>query len=173
MKKGCIVGDDVRRLKTPQINIRPMNGARLAQPQQLRARWVAREFQTFLCGRGCCGWASRAPFIGRFILPGTRAKSEPAYVVYLVLMLLFMLFTRAAHAETNEFTGMMQKALFEEEGNHNLTAAIQGYQNIITRFDESRALTATAVFRLGECYRKQGKTNEASAQYQRIVRDFG
>ena len=31
---------------------------------------------------------------------------------------------------------------------------------------------ATAVFRLGECYRKLGKTNEAVLQYDRIVREF-
>src|SRR5439155_19782212 len=31
---------------------------------------------------------------------------------------------------------------------------------------------ASAVFRLGECYRKLGKTNEASAQYERILRKF-
>src|SRR5205814_7741130 len=28
------------------------------------------------------------------------------------------------------------------------------------------------VFRLGECYRKQGKTNEAVLQYQRVPADF-
>src|SRR5215472_1866249 len=32
--------------------------------------------------------------------------------------------------------------------------------------------TKTAIFRLGECYRKLGRTNEAVAQYQRIVREF-
>src|SRR5439155_1759016 len=41
-----------------------------------------------------------------------------------------------------------------------------------TRFDEMRSVTATAIFRLGECYRKQGKTNEAVAQYQRLTREF-
>src|SRR6266576_3417314 len=51
-------------------------------------------------------------------------------------------------------------------------AAIEAYQHIITRFDEARTVTATAIFRLGECYRKQGKTNEAAAQYQRIAREF-
>ena len=66
----------------------------------------------------------------------------------------------------------MQKALFEEEGNHNLPAAIEAYQSIITKSDDMRAVTATVLFRLGECYRKQRKTNEAVAQYQRIVREF-
>ena len=38
--------------------------------------------------------------------------------------------------------------------------------------DEQRKLAATTIFRLGECYRKLGKTNEATAQYQRVVREF-
>ena len=66
----------------------------------------------------------------------------------------------------------LQKGLLEEEANHNLDAAIQAYQTVINQFDDQRKIAATAVFRLGECYRKQGKTNEAVAQYQRVGRDF-
>jgi tetratricopeptide (TPR) repeat protein len=66
----------------------------------------------------------------------------------------------------------LQKGLFEEEANHNLEAAIQAYQSVIKQFDDQRKFAATAIFRLGECYRKQGKTNEATAQYQRIVQEF-
>src|SRR6266850_4817966 len=89
-----------------------------------------------------------------------------------ILSTAVLLAILSANAATNDLTGIMQKALFEEEGNHNLPAAIEAYQNIISRFDEARATTATAIFRLGECYRKQGKTNEAVAQYQRVIREF-
>src|SRR5258706_5649855 len=75
-------------------------------------------------------------------------------------------------AATNELSTALQKGLFEEEANHNLSAAIQSYQSVITQLDEERNLAATAVFRLGECYRKQGKTNDAIAQFDRILRDF-
>jgi ankyrin repeat protein len=67
---------------------------------------------------------------------------------------------------------LLQKGLFEEEANHNLDAAIKAYQSVITQQDDQRKLAATAVFRLGECYRKLGRTNEATAQYERILRDF-
>src|SRR5262245_9965205 len=117
------------------------------------------------------------PIVGddvrRLILFGKRKLASLYIGSCIGLSILLMLVVWSAPAATNELTGIMQQALFEEEGNHNLSAAIEGYQNIITRFDESRALTATAVFRLGECYRKQNKTNEAAAQYQRILRDFG
>src|SRR5438477_8366812 len=77
-----------------------------------------------------------------------------------------------ASAATNDLSAILQKGLFEEEANHNLPAAIQAYQAVVNQLDDARKLAATAVFRLGECYRKQGKTNEALAQYERIARDF-
>src|SRR5512133_1436662 len=75
-------------------------------------------------------------------------------------------------AATNDPTTSLQKALFEEEANHTLGAAIQLYQAVVTQFDKDRKLAATAVFRLGECYRKQGNTNEAIASYQRVLSEF-
>src|SRR5260370_5175050 len=78
----------------------------------------------------------------------------------------------AVLAATNDVGSLLQKGLFEEEANHNLDAAIQAYQSAILQTDKDHQFAATAIFRLGECYRKQGKTNEASAQYQRILREF-
>src|ERR1043166_731489 len=66
----------------------------------------------------------------------------------------------------------LQKGLFEEEANHNLEAAIKAYQAVIQQTDEQRKLGATAIFRLGECYRKLGRTNDAVAQYRRVFREF-
>lgn len=66
----------------------------------------------------------------------------------------------------------LQKGLFEEEANNDLETAIKAYQTVVTRTDEQRKFAATAVFRLGECYRKLGKTNEAAAYYSRLLRDF-
>src|ERR1035438_5714610 len=75
-------------------------------------------------------------------------------------------------AATNDLTTAIQRGLFEEEANQNLGAAIQAYQAVASQFDKDRKLAATAIFRLGECYRKQGNTNDAATQYQRILRDF-
>jgi ankyrin repeat protein len=78
----------------------------------------------------------------------------------------------AASAATNDLTGLLQKGLFEEEANRDLPAAIANYQSLANAFDKDRQLAATAIFRLGECYRKLGKTNEAVVQYERIIHDF-
>ena len=69
-------------------------------------------------------------------------------------------------------TQTLQHGLYEEEANQNLDAAIKSYQAVIDQSQEQRKVVATALFRLGECYRKQGKTNEATAQCQRILREF-
>src|ERR1043165_3537397 len=77
-----------------------------------------------------------------------------------------------ARGATNDLTGLLQNGLFEEEANRDLNAAIANYQSLANAFDKDRQLAATAIFRLGECYRKLGKTNEAAAEYQRVVKDF-
>src|ERR1035437_6492968 len=87
-------------------------------------------------------------------------------------VLIFLLAAALAPAQTNNLTVLLQQGLFEEQGNRNLDAAIEDYAALAKQFDKDRQLAATAVFRLGECYRAQGKTNEAAAQYQRVLRDF-
>jgi ankyrin repeat protein len=87
-------------------------------------------------------------------------------------ILIFLLAATLAHAQTNNLTALLQQGLFEEQANRNLDAAIADYQALARQFDKDRQLAATAVFRLGECYRMQGKTNEAALEYKRIVNEF-
>jgi ankyrin repeat protein len=97
---------------------------------------------------------------------------KPNQWIWGVLAILLGVGMGTAGAATNEVSALLQQGLFEEEANQNLDAAIQAYQAVIAQTDKNRQFAATAIFRLGECYRKQGKTNEAAAQYQRILRDF-
>ena len=87
-------------------------------------------------------------------------------------LLILILAIGHVMAAADPISEALQKGLFEEEANHNLAAAIKAYQLVIDQTAEQRKLTATAVFRLAECYRKLNKTNEALAQYQRILREF-
>ncbi len=75
----------------------------------------------------------------------------------------------AADRETNT---PFENGLLEEEANHHLEAAIYNYQQAVAYLVTNRQMLATAVFRMGECYRKQSKLNEARMQYRRILRDF-
>jgi len=85
---------------------------------------------------------------------------------------IFILAAQMACAQTNDLTSLLQQGLLEEQANRNLDAAIADYQALAAQFDKNRQLAATAIFRLGECYRMLGKTNEAAVQYQRILKDF-
>ena len=85
---------------------------------------------------------------------------------------IILLAVSLSPAQTTNLTALLQQGLFEEQASRNLDAAITDYQTLAAQFDKDRQLAATAVFRLGECYRAQGRTNEAAAQYQRILRDF-
>lgn len=87
-----------------------------------------------------------------------------------ILIVLLLSLTLGQAAE--DLIKSLQKGLFEEEANQNLEAAIKAYQSVVSQAEEPRKIMATALFRLGECYRKQGQTNLAAEQYQRILNNF-
>jgi ankyrin repeat protein len=91
---------------------------------------------------------------------------------YLLISGILLSAVTFVSAATNDITAAIQRGLFEEEANQNLGAAIQAYQSVANQFDKDRKLAATAIFRLGECYRKQGNTNDAATQYERVLREF-
>ncbi len=107
-------------------------------------------------------------------IPGRihRMKATLSRLALIILHSSFFILPLAAPAATNDLTSLLQQGLFEEEANRNLDSAIASYQSLAAKFDQDRQIAATAMFRLGECYRKLGKTNEAVVQYQRIVREF-
>ncbi len=78
----------------------------------------------------------------------------------------------SAAAQTRPAGESLASGLIEEEGNSNSEAAAKSYQEVIARFDRERPAVASAIFRLGEVLRKQGKTEEAKVQYGRILREF-
>lgn len=116
----------------------------------------------------------RAPAINRQPLRGLETGASRLLVKATLLggFAIFLFAHADLAASTNDLATALQKGLFEEEANHNYAAAIEAYQGVINRFDEDRKLAATAIFRVGEIYRKQGKTNEANVQYERIAHEF-
>ena len=107
-------------------------------------------------------------------VPAARkdACNVQPYPAIWLLVAAIALLALPARAASNDLTSAIQRGLFEEEANQNLGAAIQAYQTVASQFDKDRKLAATAIFRLGECYRKQGNTNDAAGQYERILREF-
>jgi biopolymer transport protein ExbD len=76
--------------------------------------------------------------------------------------------TRAAPASTDLYGA----GLLSEEAEQDLAGAEAAYRQAIQQFDRQREGAANAIFRLGEVYRKLGRTEEAKVQYARILREF-
>lgn len=66
----------------------------------------------------------------------------------------------------------LSRAIIEEETNPDPSVAKEAYKSLVQQFDQQRQGAAQAIFRLGECYRRLGRMEEARAQYGRIVREF-
>lgn len=84
-------------------------------------------------------------------------------------VLALMLGVAGAQEKMSE---QLRKAIVEEEANQNLDKAIAAYQIILAQFEEERKAAATALFHLADCYRKQGKKEQAVASYRRVIREF-
>jgi cytohesin len=116
--------------------------------------------------------AQRTPGFIRGFSSTQRLQSGKIVFLASLLLCVFALLPLGLCAATNDLTTALQQGLFEEEANRNLDAAISNYQSLATQFDQDRQIAATAIFRLGECYRKLGQTNAAVVQYERIVHEF-
>ena len=101
-----------------------------------------------------------------------RPHNEKLMKSKLLLAATLFVSPLAAPAATNDLTALLQQGMFDEEATRDLTAAIADYQSLARQYDKDRQVAATAIYRLGECYRKLGQTNEAATQYRRLVRDF-
>jgi ankyrin repeat protein len=65
-----------------------------------------------------------------------------------------------------------RKAMVAEEADQDLPAAVRGYESVLEGAETPLRLAATALYRLGECHRKLGQTNEATAAFERLAREF-
>lgn len=79
---------------------------------------------------------------------------------------------QTAVSTAGSLNDILQKALYEEEANQDPQTAALLYQDIIRQVEQQRRTAALAHFRLGECYRKLGKSAEAAAQYDLVIKNY-
>jgi tetratricopeptide (TPR) repeat protein len=128
---------------------------------------------------GSAGWKARPTASADWQPPRTKwhwvanlradCQSAPHWIALALALLILAPALCPAQDRTAE---ALRKGIVEEETNRNLDAAIQSYQSVLAQYDEDRKSAATALFRIAECYRKQGKSTEAIAAYSRVVREF-
>jgi hypothetical protein len=91
-----------------------------------------------------------------------------------IIATLLLALTAAGGAGAQErLADQLRNGVVQEEVNGSVEKAIPIYQALVAQFDQDRQAAATALFRLGDCYRKAGKQDPAVAAYQRVVREFG
>jgi hypothetical protein len=86
------------------------------------------------------------------------------------VMLLMLAMTSALSAQ--ESSVLLEKAIYSEETLGNLNEAIGLYQQIVGKADTNRNTAALALYRLGMCYRKSGKEEEARAAFNRLLQQY-
>lgn len=89
------------------------------------------------------------------------------------LFLMFSLTISAVVAlAADSLTEAFQRGLLAEESQRDLKAAAAAYDEVVRQADSQRELVATALFRRAEAQRRLGWTNEALADYRRLVGEF-
>jgi tetratricopeptide (TPR) repeat protein len=67
---------------------------------------------------------------------------------------------------------LLEKGLYTEETVGDLEAAIEIYEQIIADAQANRSFVAQAQLRLGICYLKSGREEEATAALEKLIKDF-
>ena len=80
--------------------------------------------------------------------------------------------TLALPATAATASELLEKAIYTEETVGDLEEAIQIYEKVLAESKESINAAAQAQFRIGTCYAKQGKTEEAAAAFQAVIDDY-
>ena len=87
-----------------------------------------------------------------------------------LLILAAVFLSLLAHA-ADPLSEALQRGLLAEESQRDLAEASAAYQEAVRLGDAQRLVVATALFRLAEIERRQGRTQEALVYYQRLVRE--
>jgi tetratricopeptide (TPR) repeat protein len=87
-------------------------------------------------------------------------------------VIAIMLACTATGLAQEHMADTLRNGILEEDSKQRPAAAIQQYQAVMTQFAEARQTAATALFRMAECFRKQGNKSQAIASYQRLLKDF-
>src|ERR1039458_8226360 len=85
--------------------------------------------------------------------------------------LLLCLGTCSFSDETVCPEALFQRAMIQETGEHNMEAAIDLYKKVIEQAGSDRLLASKARLRMGNCYERLQKVQEATEVYFQIVTD--
>jgi len=67
---------------------------------------------------------------------------------------------------------LLQQGIFAEETEGDLEAAIEIYKSIAKETERHQSIAAQAYLRLGLCYKRLGRSDEAESTFRRLIRRF-
>ncbi len=83
---------------------------------------------------------------------------------------LFLAFMAVTAFSAQDPSALLEKAIYAEETLGNLKEAIGIYQQIVALSEANRATAAQALFRLGMCYQKSGRSADAQSTFARLAK---
>ena len=89
-------------------------------------------------------------------------------ICFLMIGFLFFIQTTVQAQNSQQ---LFQKGMIQEEGEGNLTEAIEIYNSIVNNADADRELRAKALLHVGICYEKLGDQNARKA-YQKLISEY-
>ena len=87
----------------------------------------------------------------------------PAFVI-------LFLWNGSAHGQPT--AQLLQKALYTEETDGDLPAAIIQYEAILVTAEQNVSVAAETLYRLGICHQKLGNSDEAAQSFQRVIDNY-
>ena len=87
------------------------------------------------------------------------------------LALIFVL-TISSALSAQDPSVLLEKAIYAEETLGNLNEAIGIYQQIAAAAETNRATAALALYRLGRCYQKSGRAEDAQAAFAKLTKMY-
>ena len=75
-------------------------------------------------------------------------------------------------AGSSSYSDLFEKAVFAEESLGDLDSAIKLYRQLLDHHQDDKGVVAQAHYRLGLCYLKKGRPDDAIAELERLVDEF-
>ncbi len=75
-------------------------------------------------------------------------------------------------AQAESMSELLEKGIYTEETKRDLDAAITIYRQLVSDGQTAQSLAAQAQYRLGLCLEKQKRTSDATAAFEKLIRDF-
>ncbi|MDB6173568.1 MAG: hypothetical protein JWL59_2879 [Chthoniobacteraceae bacterium] len=96
----------------------------------------------------------------------------PTPIKAVILATVFVVQPFSASAAAGSPSELLEKGIYSEETKGDLEAAIAIYQQLLSEVKAGQSLAAQAQFRIGQCYLKKNRLADATAAFEKLIRDF-